>query len=103
MPERARAHILDIAAIQFEDSWLTYHQYQPLTKRGNGDVGSGFNDDPLWLVACTAAYIRETGDSSILDESVPFNNLPGSERPLFEHLRRVSIIRSLIKAPTDCR
>lgn len=87
IPERVRERILDIAAIQFEDG-STYHQYQLLTKRGNADVGSGFNDDPLWLVACTSAYIRETGDSSILDEPVPFDNKEGSERPLFEHLRR---------------
>ena len=87
IPDQARNRILDIASVQFEDG-STYHQYQPLTKRGNADIGSGFNDDPLWLVACTAAYIRETGDSSILQEPVPFNNIAGSERPLFEHLRR---------------
>ena len=87
IPDQARSRILDIASVQFEDG-STYHQYQPLTKRGNADIGSGFNDDPLWLVACTAAYIRETGDSSILQEPVPFNNIAGSERPLFEHLRR---------------
>lgn len=87
VPDRARARILDIAAVQFEDG-STYHQYQPLTKRGNTDVGTGFNDDPLWLVACTAAYIRETGDVGILNELVPFDNKAGSEKPLFEHLRR---------------
>ena len=87
IPERARERILDIAAIQFDDG-STYHQYQPLSKRGNADVGSGFNDDPLWLVACTIAYIRETGDMSILDAPVVFNNEPGSEVPLMEHLRR---------------
>ncbi|MBO4418558.1 MAG: glycosyl transferase [Oscillospiraceae bacterium] len=87
IPERARERILDIASIQFSDG-STYHQYQPLTKRGNADVGSGFNDDPLWLVACTCAYIRETGDFSILDEPTPFDNEPGSEVPLLEHLRR---------------
>jgi len=87
VPERARTRILDIAAIQFEDG-STYHQYQPLTKRGNGDVGSGFNDDPLWLIACTTAYIKETGDFSILYEKVTFNNVSGSEHELFEHLRR---------------
>ncbi len=87
VPERARERILDIAAIQKEDG-STYHQYQPLTKRGNNDVGSGFNDDPLWLVACTAAYIRETGDFSILEEMTQFDNVPGSEQPLMEHLRR---------------
>lgn len=87
IPDRARQRILDIASIQFEDG-STYHQYQPLTKRGNADVGGGFNDDPLWLVACTAAYLRETGDASILQEPTPFNNQPGSEKPLMEHLRR---------------
>ncbi len=87
IPERARERIIDIASIQFADG-STYHQYQPLTKRGNADIGSGFNDDPLWLVACTCAYIRETGDFSILEEPTPFNNEPGSEVPLMEHLER---------------
>jgi cellobiose phosphorylase len=87
IPSSARERIIDIASIQFEDG-STYHQYQPLTKRGNGDIGSGFNDDPLWLIACTTAYIKETGDWSILEEPVPFNNEPGSEKPLLEHLKR---------------
>ncbi len=87
IPERARERIIDIASTQFADG-SAYHQYQPLTKRGNNDIGSGFNDDPLWLIAGTAAYIKETGDFSILDEPVPFDNEPGSEVPLFEHLTR---------------
>ena len=87
IPERARERIIDIASIQFEDG-STYHQYQPLTKRGNADIGGGFNDDPLWLVACTTAYIKETGDYTILDEPVPFDNVEGSEVPLLEHLKR---------------
>ena len=86
VPERARERILDIAAIQFENGGA-WHQYQPLTKRGNADAGMGFNDDPLWLIACTHAYISETGDYSILDEMVPFENEAGTEKPLFEHLR----------------
>ncbi|MDR2447719.1 MAG: glycosyl transferase [Treponema sp.] len=87
IPERARERILDIAAIQLEDG-STWHQYQPLTKRGNADIGGGFNDDPLWLVACTYAYIAETGDADILNAPVVFNNVEGAEQPLFEHLRR---------------
>jgi len=87
IPEKARERIIDIASIQFADG-STYHQYQPLTKRGNADIGSGFNDDPLWLVACTCAYIRETGDFTILDHPTPFNNEEGTEVPLLEHLRR---------------
>ena len=87
IPERARERILDIAATQFPDG-SAYHQYQPLTKRGNADVGTGFNDDPLWLIAGTAAYLRETGDFSILDEMVDFDNDPALAKPLMEHLRR---------------
>ena len=87
IPLKARDRIIDIASIQFEDG-STYHQYQPLTKRGNADVGCGFNDDPLWLIAATSAYIKETGDFSILDTPTPFNNAVGSEKPLYEHLVR---------------
>ncbi len=86
IPERARERIIDIASTQFPDGGC-YHQYQPLTKRGNNDIGGGFNDDPMWLIFGTAAYIKETGDFSILDEMVPFDNQPGSEVPLMEHLK----------------
>ena len=86
-PERARERIIDIASVQWADG-STYHQYQPLTKRGNNDIGSGFNDDPLWLVAAVYAYLSETGDLSILEHPTPFDNVPGSEQPLLEHLRR---------------
>ena len=87
VPERARERIIDIASTQFPDG-SAYHQYQPLTKRGNNDVGSGFNDDPLWLIFGVAAYIRETGDYAILDEQVPFDNDPKTATSLFEHLKR---------------
>lgn len=87
IPKRARQRILDLASIQFEDG-STWHQYQVLTRRGNADVGKGFNDDPLWLVACTAAYLRETGDSSILLEKTPFDSDESRAQPLMEHLRR---------------
>lgn len=85
IPARARQRIIDIASTQFPDGGC-YHQYQPLTKRGNNDIGGGFNDDPMWLIFCTVAYIKETGDFSILDEPVPFDNVPGSEVSLFQHL-----------------
>jgi cellobiose phosphorylase len=85
IPSRARQRIIDIASTQFPDGGC-YHQYQPLTKRGNNDIGGGFNDDPMWLIFGTVAYVKETGDFSILDEKVPFDNQPGSEKTLFEHL-----------------
>ncbi len=87
VPERARERILDLAATQFETGGA-YHQYQPLTKRGNDTVGGDFNDDPLWLVLAVAAYVKETGDWPILDEPVVYDNRPGTEQPLYEHLQR---------------
>ncbi|MDD5783654.1 MAG: glycosyl transferase [Prevotella sp.] len=86
VPSRARQRIIDIASTQFPDGGC-YHQYQPLTKRGNNDIGGGFNDDPCWLIFGTAAYLKETGDFSILTEPVPFDNQPGSEKTLFQHLK----------------
>jgi len=87
VPGRARERIIDIASTQFEDGGA-YHQYQPLTKKGNDAVGSNFNDDPLWLILSTDEYIRETGDWSILDEMVPFDNDDSNQATLFEHLKR---------------
>ena len=87
VPDRARERILDIAATQLPTGGA-YHQYQPLTKRGNDAVGSGFNDDPLWLVLAVAAYVKETGDGGVLDEPVAYDNEAGSETPLYEHLQR---------------
>jgi cellobiose phosphorylase len=87
IPSRARERLLDLASTQLPTGGA-YHQYQPLTKRGNNDIGSGFNDDPAWLVLAVAAYLKETGDVSILDEAVPYDNKPGTECPLYEHLQR---------------
>ena len=87
VPQRARTRILDLAATQLE-SGGAYHQYQPFTKRGNDDIGSNFNDDPLWLILSVTAYIKETGNWNILDERVPYDNQPGTESPLYEHLQR---------------
>ena len=87
IPGKAKQRILDIAATQLPDG-SAYHQYQPLTKRGNADIGGGFNDDPLWLIAAAAAYIKETGDTSLLDEMVPFDNEEDTAVPFMEHLTR---------------
>jgi cellobiose phosphorylase len=85
IPERARERIIDIASTQFPDGGC-YHQYQPLTKKGNNEIGQGFNDDPMWLIFGTVHYIKETGDFGILDAPVPFDNRQGTETPLFYHL-----------------
>jgi cellobiose phosphorylase len=51
-------------------------------------VGTGFSDDPLWLIISTAAYVRETGDWTILDAPAGYQDVPGSEKSttLMDHL-----------------
>ena len=100
IPDRARERIIDIASTQFEDG-SAYHQYQPLTKKGNSDIGSGFNDDPLWLIAGTSAYVRETGDVSILDVMTPFDNDASKATPLMNHLKRSFDYIATHKGPHD--
>lgn len=87
MPDMARQRIIDLASTQLDDGGA-YHQYQPLSKRGNNEIGGNFNDDPLWLIASVAAYIKETGDMTILDEIVSFNNSDLNKASLFEHILR---------------
>ncbi len=87
VPQRARQRILDLAATQLPNGGA-YHQYQPLTKRGNNDVGSNFNDDPLWLVIAVSAYLKETGDLGILEEMTPYDNDPKLATTLDEHIQR---------------
>ncbi len=98
IPDRARERIIDIASTQFEDG-RAYHQYQPLTKKGNSDIGSGFNDDPLWLIAAVSAYVRETGDLSILDVQTPFDNDESKSTPLMDHLKRSFNFTATHKGP----
>ena len=98
IPDKARERIIDLANTQFEDG-SAYHQYQPLTKRGNAGIGGGFNDDPLWLIAATSAYLRETGDLSILDELCEFDNDKEKEAPLLDHLRRSFEFTATHKGP----
>lgn len=84
---RLRERLYDVAATQFEDG-SAYHQFQPLTKRGNADIGSNFNDDPLWLILGVSGYIKETGDTEFLQEQVPFDNNTANTATMFEHLKR---------------
>lgn len=87
IPDRARERLIDLASTQFEDGGA-YHQYQPLTKKGNDEVGGNFNDDPLWLICAVVAYLKETGDFSLLEKQVPFDNDPKNQATMSEHLKR---------------
>ncbi len=98
IPDRARERIIDIASTQFLDG-SAYHQYQPLTKKGNADIGGGFNDDPLWLIACVSAYVRETGDVSILNHITPFDNDESVAEPLIGHLKKSFDFTATHKGP----
>ena len=87
IPDRARERILDLAATQLPDGGA-YHQYQPLTKKGNDEIGGDFSDDPLWLILAVVAYVKETGDYSILDEMTPYDNNDRLAQPLSDHLKK---------------
>ena len=87
IPERARERLIDLAATMLEDGGA-YHQYQPLTKMGNHELGSNFNDDPLWMILAVSAYIKETGDVSILDEMVPYENKQELAATMLDHMKR---------------
>lgn len=87
VPDRARERIIDLASTQLEDGGA-YHQYQPLSKKGNSEIGGDFNDDPLWLILAVTSYIKETGDYSILDVMTPFDNDESKSTPLADHLKR---------------
>jgi len=87
LPDRARERLIDLAATQLRDGGA-YHQFQPLTRKGKNDLGSGFNDDPLWMILSVATYIKETGDMTILDEMVPFENNDELAETMMEHMKR---------------
>ena len=86
VPELARQRIIDLASTQLEDG-SAFHQYQPLTKKGNSEVGGNFNDDPLWLILAVSSYLKETGDWALLDVKAPFDN-NGHDASIFEHIKR---------------
>jgi len=84
-PDEVRQRLIHLAATQKGDG-SSYHQYQPLTRTGNSEIGGGFNDDPLWLVLSVAAYLRETGDLAFLEANVPFEDAPGGGATMRDHL-----------------
>ncbi len=85
--EKTRERILDLASTLLVDGGA-YHQYSPLTKKGNSDLGSGFNDDPNWLILSTVKYVKESGDYGILDEIIPYESNHQIKGSLLEHLEK---------------
>lgn len=67
-PDWVRERILEMARYQFADG-STFHLYFPLT--GDGER-TGHSDTPLWLPLAIMTYLKETGDFTFLEQSVPF-------------------------------
>lgn len=81
-PEFTRKQLLMHAAQQFIEGDV-FHWWFSI--RGGGPR-TNCSDDLLWLPFILDAYLQETDDLDILDESIPYLN--GAPEPLYDHCKR---------------
>lgn len=79
-PDRAREMILRLSTFQYSDGSASHRAPRitlPIERSEKSDL-------PLWISLAALEYVRETGDSSIVLDKVPYAD--GPEAPLLDHI-----------------